>query len=345
MKSNFFLARAVCKFSNCFKFRFHIKTIPDAEARFISVSYATFGCYSALHDDSCTSHSRHLSGLMRLQTALQVNQDGVSNYFHKQFNNTKTMALVSRGNLTDLKSKSSLSKAKLEYLSSQRFSEDNWDDLILLQKNYVLQNTGRNLVSGYIQYLAREPFVVHMFTEKQLEVLKNFKSHPIILHLDATGSLIRKIDPNHKNVFYYALTIQHPSVNTSPIPLAEMISSDHTTAEISHFLNKWFLTCKSIHGKSINIAQIEIDFSWAMIHSVVGTINNTNIIHYLDNCWTYCTSKLQNRLNFCTIIHICSAHLLHNLSYKLKRKFKLDKYFKKFILYILRENYQIILFQ
>ena len=50
--------------------------------------------------------------------------------------------------------------------------------------------------------------MVHMFTEKQLEILKNFKSHPIILHLDVTGSLIRKIDPNHKNLFYYALTIQ-----------------------------------------------------------------------------------------------------------------------------------------
>ena len=101
------------------------------------------------------------------------------------------------------------------------------------------------IVSGYIQDLAREPIVVHLFTEKQLEILKHCKPQPIILHLDATGSLISKIDPTHKNLFYYAPTIQHPSVNTSPIPLAEMISSDHTTAEISHFLNQWFLTCKS----------------------------------------------------------------------------------------------------
>ena len=70
-----------------------------------------------------------------------------------------------------------------------------------------------------------------------------------------------------------------------------------------------------------------------MIHSVIATINNTNIIHYLDNCWTYCTCNVQNTLNIRTIIHICSAHLLHNLSYKLERKFKLDKNFKKFILY------------
>ena len=112
-----------------------------------------------------------------------------------------------------------------------------------------------------------------------------------------------------------------------------MISSDHTTAEISHFLNKWFLTCKSIHGKSLKVAQIKVDYSWAMIHSVIATINNTNIINYLDNCLTYCTCNVQNTLNIRTVIHICSAHLLHNLSYILERKFILDKNYLKFILY------------
>ena len=113
-----------------------------------------------------------------------------------------------------------------------------------MQKDFVAHKTGRK-VSGYLHYLAREPLEIHMFTEEQLGVLNYFKSHPIVLHLDATGSLIRKIDANHKNVYYYALTIQHPFVTTSPIPVGEMISSDHTTSEISHFLNKWNLTCKS----------------------------------------------------------------------------------------------------
>ena len=32
--------------------------------------------------------------------------------------------------------------------------------------------------------------------------------------------------------------MKHPEYSTSPIPLAEMKSSDHSKAEISHFLNK-----------------------------------------------------------------------------------------------------------
>ena len=50
--------------------------------------------------------------------------------------------------------------------------------------------------------------------------------------------------PVLKNI-YYALTIQHTEFSASPIPLAEMISSVHSTAEISHFLNKWCLSVKT----------------------------------------------------------------------------------------------------
>ena len=44
----------------------------------------------------------------------------------------------------------------------------------------------------------------------------------------------------HMKLYYYALTIKHTEFSTSPVHIAEMIRSDHTTAEISHFLNKWF---------------------------------------------------------------------------------------------------------
>ena len=49
------------------------------------------------------------------------------------------------------------------------------------------------------------------------------------MHLDSTGSIIRKIDSNQKRVFYYALTIRHRVVTTSPLPLAETISSAHSS--------------------------------------------------------------------------------------------------------------------
>ena len=90
-------------------------------------------------------------------------------------------------------------------------------------------------MSGYVQYFVQDPFIVHMYSYKQIELLKFYDRTGIILNLDATGSLISKPPPCSKKILYYALTIQHPEYSTSPIPIAEMISSDHNTAEISHF--------------------------------------------------------------------------------------------------------------
>ena len=97
-------------------------------------------------------------------------------------------------------------------------------------------------MSGYVQYFVQDPFIVHMYSYKQIELLKFFDIKSIILNLDATGSLISKPPSYSKKILYYALTIQHPEYSTSPIPVAEMISCDHNTDEISHLIDKWFLS-------------------------------------------------------------------------------------------------------
>ena len=90
-----------------------------------------------------------------------------------------------------------------------------------------------------------------MFSEEQILILKHFDLRKISLHLDATGSVVRKIDKHQKAFLYYALTIRHPDAKTSPVPLAEMLSSDHTNIEISYFLNKWLYSVKSVIIKTL----------------------------------------------------------------------------------------------
>ena len=81
--------------------------------------------------------------------------------------------------------------------------------------------------------ISKEPIVIHLYSEEQILLLKQFQSKRIFLHLDATGSVVRKLDKGQKLFLYYALTIRHPEAKISPIPLAEMLSSDHTNVEIT----------------------------------------------------------------------------------------------------------------
>ena len=202
--------------------------------------------------------------------------------------------------------------------SLQRYSNDNWSELISLQQYYRNAIVGSN-VRGYIQSLGHDPFIVHLYTEDQINVLRAIKNTSITVHLDATGSVIRRIEDSQQKVFYYALTVQHPTYSTSPVPLAEMISSGHTSAEISYFLHKWSLDTKKTLGSEINIGQIELDYSWALIYNVSNVFLKCDIDSYLD----ICRNKLKmnpsdKNPELKVIIHLCSTHLLHGIGFYIR---------------------------
>ena len=117
----------------------------------------------------------------------------------------------------------------------------------------------------------------------------------------------------------------------SPVPVAEMISNDHTTAEITHFLYRWFLTCKKVISKDLNIAQVEMDYSWAILHSACTVFNKSSLVEYLEKCWRIIVNK--EELNLEPVLHICSAHIMHRFSHQIAKKFKVDKKLKSLILY------------
>ena len=89
-----------------------------------------------------------------------------------------------------------------------------------------------------------------MHTEEQIRLFNCYEKDIVVLNLDATGSIISNPFPGFTRIFYYALTFKHPKYKMSPVPVAEMISNDHTTAEITHFLHEWFLTCKKLFQKT-----------------------------------------------------------------------------------------------
>ena len=54
--------------------------------------------------------------------------------------------------------------------------------------------------------------------KRQIEVMKSL-TKGIILHLNATGSIISKPQFCTKSVYYYAQTLQHTDYHIAPIPV------------------------------------------------------------------------------------------------------------------------------
>ena len=108
-----------------------------------------------------------------------------------------------------------------------------WQDIVITQRTYETTIKG-TYFNGYIQTISRYPIVVHMHTEEQLLLVRKLQSNDLTLHLDATGSIVRKIDKFHKRIMYYALVAIHPEAQISPLPLAEMLTNEQTNVEITH---------------------------------------------------------------------------------------------------------------
>ena len=138
------------------------------------------------------------------------------------------------------------------------------------------------------------------------------------LHIDATGSVVRQFK-HQKDVFFYCMVFQDK--NSSILPLSGALLSDHTAASITSYFN-CFRSKLSLRSKVARPAFVIIDFSAALINSVLASFNIENIHTYLRRCYNtldrvYDTKQLRNM----TFLRLCCAHAMKAFSRSL---FKLN---------------------
>ena len=254
------LAEGRCKFEDCITFRLWIESKPEGTNDVI-INFLTYGSISNQHNDNETAFSRRVSGEIRQEVSSTLSKYSPINCYYEQFNESKNLSAAKHGNFTHLHSQALLRKIKAEQLSKERYDCDMWLDVVGTKRTYDATING-NVIHGYIQTLVREPVIIHMFSDEQILLLKHFDLTKISLHLDATGSVVRKIDKQQKAFLYYALTIRHLNTKTCPVPLAEMLSSDHTNIEISHFKNKWLYSVKDRITSYPQGVFIPVDQKW-----------------------------------------------------------------------------------
>ena len=244
--SPFLLAQAVCKFKNCMKFSLWIAETPNFEGfDSLTVNINAHGFLSDEHFDHKTAYSRKISGEQRENLGREILSSSAINYHYDLFKKSNNLESAQHGNMSQLHSQSILRKIKSQHLAKKRFDNDMWQDIVITKKTYD-SAIKEKVIDGCMQLISRYPIIIHMYTEEQILVLKSIAKSNLILHLDATGSVVRKIDQFQKKFLYYALTLQHPQMKISPTPLAEMLSSNHTNVEITYFLHKWIYDVKLI---------------------------------------------------------------------------------------------------
>lgn len=81
-------------------------------------------------------------------------------------------------------------------------TEDPISEVILTGDILRDEDTDSKSIPGYIQCISVLPFAFVLFTEATIRLLRRALVQNVPLHLDATGSVVRKIQGQTKPVFF-----------------------------------------------------------------------------------------------------------------------------------------------
>ena len=328
----YFVGKAKCGMSGCLTYIFKIRKLPGKDKR-VKVRVSVFGEEEdpQIRHQRYEKKARNISGEERQLMASKIKNDNPSNVYYKELGDLSTEAFEA-GNRDHVGNKSVLHKISSEMNKAERLHDDILKECIIARAIYIEDDKESKVVTGFIQHVSAFPFCLHMYTEKQLRILiKKIQTGNAYLHFDATGTIIGKIPDHDKSVFYYPLILSSSVSGQPAIPIAEMLSNRHSTAEISNF---FFKLKKSLHTLKPGVCspqKVELDFSWAMIHGVILGFNQESIVAYLTRQWKNIKKKDFSQETK-SIVHLCCAHIIHSFSRKLHSLTK-DKGLIEIILY------------
>ena len=129
------------------------------------------------------------------------------------------------------------------------------------------------------------------------------------LHIDATGSVIRKLK-NQKLVYFYSMIYKDENVTSSILPLSGALLCDQNSASITSYFN-YVLSKLALRSKTVRPSFIVIDFSPALLNSALAAFNNENIHNYLRRCHNIVNRNYSiAQLKDLTIIRLCCSHVM-----------------------------------
>lgn len=211
------------------------------------------------------------------------------------------------GNITHCQTPEVLKQAALDLKVKDQLSPDMIDEVRIQMEAWNAAIRGET-INGYVQSLGVLPFYVTMFTERQANLYLSATRRPegCVLHLDSTGTVVRKI-PEQKQPYLYSVILADDN-----IPVLEFISTDHRGFSIRHKLDTFLAEVRKLNNGRPALPRVVVtDFSYALINAVLDACNTMTLTAYLKATYQLLLSnKRLRRKRSMTFIAICNAHML-----------------------------------
>jgi hypothetical protein len=179
------------------------------------------------------------------------------------------------------------------------------------------------------------PFRVHLFSEPQIERYITYckKEKYSFVHIDSTGGILKPMTEQNDS-YLYAIIFKDGTDCIDTIALAHALLTDHTVPSISYFFGNLAYNIALLKNKLVLPSFFVIDFSAALMNSILQAFNGENINTHLNRCWNVLCGKYNAiQLRSSSFIHLCCCHVIHAIARSLNAK-QIDKNIRSGILYI-----------
>ena len=222
-----------------------------------------------------------------------------------------------------------LKKISSEARLVQQEDSDLITSLTILRKKLIndevmaqASNKKNTPIQGFIQCIQAHPFSVICFNDTSVRLYHEMAKYGP-LFCDATGTIVsvRNMDGVKMTVYYYAIVIKHPVDGKAPIPVAELITNDHTVLSLSYFMETFRRAEGLVFGFSsiTNPLQFIIDRSMVLLLSILHVYNSESLQDYLERTFRIVTGSGTVKDFGKVSPHACTSHVMHSASKNCKK--------------------------
>jgi len=164
--------------------------------------------------------------------------------------------------------------------------------------------------------------VLHACDQLQLYA-KLARKRQLILHVDATGGIVRKTDYMRKQVYLFSAVVDSTKETIPALSISDFLTESSCHENVQMWMQKLKNDTARIQHVRLNTPStapcvIVTDFSWPLIHASVSVFCGTTIVKYLQETFQRC---VEGRPPNDTVLFSCSSHFIGRASKVLSRFF------------------------
>jgi hypothetical protein len=221
------------------------------------------------------------------------------------------------------------SEAALRKMLSERSNEitplHDWFSNTMMAAQFAHNYVNGKKLEGYCQQITPYPQLsIFNFCEKQLLCVKSTAYEDRFLHFDASGGYInitkKQAEPYgvYKRNLVYNCLLKNNRNDMSTI-IGQLISCSHDVLQLNHFWLDFKFKYEKIFSDRFHFRLITTDNAFAIIHSLIDTLNKDSINEYAEKVFKLASgdTKLLNSKSYSWIAS-CVAHTMKRLANSLK---------------------------